>query len=879
MEFYVYGAGAQMQLALNAVATFFNTDTFGSLIELALQLSVVISVTLFLIYRDSKYITRWALIYLGIPTFLISMTADIQIIDKQSPLDNYAVDNVPYVVAIPGWAATTFMHGMTEGVETVFSSTDDESYSASGMTFGSNLYTLTRSANAETVELQRYWRDFYHNCIVGDIRIAKKYTEKDVMQSTDILAFLSSHQMSQIRGLYNASREYRTCMDALPEIEAQFQSEASTAIGKLSTYVLGRESSIENAFLRDAVENSYQDLIGVSQSAVDILKQNMAINMTRWNIESGYRGAAINYAFTSNQMQTTSMWINIGLQAKEFIPMMHAIGVILFVCFGCVIVVIALLPHMTLPVLKNYFSTFFYLATWPMIFTILNAIMMWFLQSSTQGATHGLHGISLSNVSGVDYLNTRYASITGYLMMSTPLIAGALTKGASSMMNSLNYQLAGMINQTNARASAAASTGDISHGNTQFANHSFNNANGNKLDTSTLLKDFGTTTQSPNGMMTTQYRGGQTVYDTNPTSSNFQWQVASSSQYSEAVQDLHTDARSHLSNQQSALTDASQTGSQHMANWQQVKSRSEGYGLNHSSGGVASASQGLDKIAQATQSVSDSTGWSYEKANAYLNSVYGGYDAKLGIDALGSGINASTGQKWTSDDRTTLSNLDRREQSEVESAIESFRAGVTQTVNASNSLSAEERKTDVGSYAAGFSQNFGQTQQFMNTATQAMQDVETLSRVNSLESRDMASMTENLVIPFQQFVEDRHGDTSQRILTGTDPIARQERANEWDAFKQSDEFKSFVLSNVPGEAQFEQGTVQKRMEDMNHEEWADLLKEQAQIEQQRQVAKDLLDEHGRRGGTQEYYDPQTRDEIVDQTRERFNANGDQIPPR
>ena len=80
--------------------------------------------------------------------------------------------------------------------------------------------------------------------------------------------------------------------------------------------------------------------------------------------------------------------------------MMHSIGVILFVCFGAIIAIIALLPHMTLPVLKNYVGSFFYLATWPMIFTILNAIMMWFLEGATQGATQGLRGITLSNMSG-----------------------------------------------------------------------------------------------------------------------------------------------------------------------------------------------------------------------------------------------------------------------------------------------------------------------------------------------------------------------------------------------------------------------------------------------------------------------------------------------
>lgn len=47
MEMYIYGTGPQLQRALNAVATFFTTNTFGSLVETALQLALVITATLF----------------------------------------------------------------------------------------------------------------------------------------------------------------------------------------------------------------------------------------------------------------------------------------------------------------------------------------------------------------------------------------------------------------------------------------------------------------------------------------------------------------------------------------------------------------------------------------------------------------------------------------------------------------------------------------------------------------------------------------------------------------------------------------------------------------------------------------------------------------
>ncbi|MGR5558862.1 conjugal transfer protein TraG N-terminal domain-containing protein [Vibrio fortis] len=882
LDFYLYGAGPQLQRALNAVATFFTTNTFGSLIEIALQLAFIISATLFFVYRDAKHVMRFMFIYLAIPTFLISMKATVHINDAQDPMRIYYVNNVPYIVAIPGWAATTFMQGLTEGIEIVFSSTEDESYSSSGMVFGSNLYTLLRSANAETVDLQRYWKDFYHNCIVGDIRINKKYSMQNILQAPDLLGFLATKSMSPIRGLYNHQGEYRTCRDAFPEITQQFDEEANRTFNKLGAYILGRESNINSTFLRNAIENSHLDLIGVSNSAVDILKQNMVINMTRWNIENTHRGIAANYAYTANQMQTTTMWANIGLQAKEFIPMMHSIGVILFVCFGAIIAIIALLPHMTLPVLKNYAGSFFYLATWPMIFTILNAIMMWFLEGATQGATQGLRGITLSNMSGIDYVNTRYAAITGYLMMSTPAIALALTKGAAAMMSSLNYQLAGMINQTNARTSAAASSGDISHGNTQMQTHTFNNVNGNKFDTSTLLKQHGTTTQDTKGMLSTQY-GDTTVYDTSPTASNFQWNVASTSQYSEAVQDLHTNAQSNLSTQQAALSQSTQSGSQLMADWKESYSSTQGYGLTHGHGATAAASKGLEQVSQATEQVIAATGWSHEKANAFLHSAYGGYDMNAGLssgapgDAVGfnGSVNASTGQKWTQEDRETLSRMSNEQQSQIQAAIESYRSGANQTIEASNRLTADERNTEMGTYATGFTANFGETQGLITSTTQAQQEVDTLSQVNSQEHRQVASLIEKLEIPFQAFVEEKYADKegkARQILTGNNDDSRQSRANEWEAFKTTDTFKDFVLASVPTQEEHERTFNPEPTQ----AEWQTMVGEQFKGKALGNTGQTVLDQHEQRGGTERYYNPENHSQIVEETRDQFEGTSNRV---
>ncbi|MFA0676639.1 conjugal transfer protein TraG, partial [Vibrio sp. 10N.222.51.A6] len=441
-----------------------------------------------------------------------------------------------------------------------------------------------------------------------------------------------------------------------------------------------------------------------------------------------------------------------------------------------------------------------------------------------------------------------------------------------------------MINQTNARTSAAASSGDISHGNTQMQTHTFNNVNGNKFDTSTLLKQHGSTTQSEDGMLSTQY-GDRTVYDTSPTASNFQWNVASSSQYSEAVQGLHTSAQSNLSTQQAALSQSTQSGSQLMADWKESYSSTQGYGLTHGHGASAAASKGLEQVNSATEQVSAATGWSHEKANAFLHSAYGGYDVNAGLssgalgDAVGfnGSVNVSTGQKWTQEERETLSSMSNEQQSQMQAAIESYRSGANQTIEASNRLSTDERNTEMGTYATGFTANFSETQGLITSTTQAQQEVNTLSQVNSQEQRHMASLTEKLEKPFQEFVEEKYADKegkARQILTGNNDDSRQSRSNEWEAFKTTDTFKDFVLASLPTQEEHERTFNSEPTQ----AEWQKMVGEQFKGKALGNTGQTVLDQHQKHGGTERYYNPDNHSQIVDETRGQFESTSNRVEP-
>ncbi|TKF92374.1 conjugal transfer protein TraG N-terminal domain-containing protein, partial [Vibrio sp. F13] len=85
---------------------------------------------------------------------------------------------------------SSIMVGMAEGVEGIFTTSDDERYGRTGMLFGSELYQLSRQSRINELALQKLWRDYFHNCMIGDVRINGKYTWDELFAEPDIFAFL-----------------------------------------------------------------------------------------------------------------------------------------------------------------------------------------------------------------------------------------------------------------------------------------------------------------------------------------------------------------------------------------------------------------------------------------------------------------------------------------------------------------------------------------------------------------------------------------------------------------------------------------------------------------------------------------------------------------
>ncbi|CAH7239534.1 IncF plasmid conjugative transfer protein TraG [Vibrio chagasii] len=798
LEYYTYTQGAAIQKALNAIAMFFASQSFASMTSISLMIGAALTYANFVASRNPKHIYIWALVFTLVPSMLIKQTVNMQIIDRTEPTAGYSVANVPYLVALPTWFFSTLMVGSADTIESIFTTVDDERYGRTGMMFGSELYQLSRQADLKDVELRRLWDDFFKNCIIGDIQINKKYSWQSLLNAPDIFTFLDGQNMSPLRGviLNNISQSFKTCEEVYPDLKRRFLGSAAEELDLIATYLHGSKANIYRAHIENAMSDSYQKYIGISNNAVNVLQQNMTMNAMRHSIDNlDPSASAMNYAYTSNKMQQTSMWATLGMQAREFIPMMHTMLFTLFSCLGFMIAAVALIPAFTKMVLTNYIKTFAYLAVWPSLFAILNAIMTWTLESHSTATANPMNGLSLSNGNALDELHMRYGYMAGFLMMSIPVLAGKILQGGVAAAQAMNYQLASMINSTNARVSAASSTGNLDFGNLQMQNHSFNNTSANKFDDNLLMRTGMSTAQQADGTSVTRFQndGGRKTYNAQEAESKPLWQAQASSMLQNSINDQYTDAKTAQTQHMNSFNDSFSKGFSQSDRWNDNWSRNRSYGDGQSISTEGQISQSHAKMESAIQSVSETTGWTHDQARAYMTAISGGIEVGTpkGAELL-FGMSAKAGVNWSQDERESFSKMSAEQKQSLSQATAQYSEGATEMQRAGRTLDAKENRNEVEQYAHDFALNFQRTQQTAAAVNASNAEVDSLSHIQSRLTNDTVNFSASAITGFQQYLEGTMlGDDKEvsRLMNAYKPEDIQDVRRAFNDYTNSDDFQ------------------------------------------------------------------------------------------
>ncbi len=544
-EFITIGGGGYFVDFFNGVASLVKSEDYLDTVKITGAIAFMWALLNAAFSGSLESTAKWFITVFLVTQIMLTPKTTLHITDKTNPaLQGATVDNVPFVLAYVASTSSQVGYSLTKQFETVYSLPDDLKYQNNGMIFGVNLLETMNSATIYNARFSASMDSFIKQCVFYDL-MQDNYSFDDLKNAPDIWALITPLQSENRFFTYTsdgASPSYPTCKDGVAKLEADFASkemaEWKNPLSKKLTFISSSftfgtsKTALRQKILTSVASSSdivSDYLLGVSMNADQILKQTMtnnAIISATENYEAEYNQSQ--YQNARATLQTRSSYQTIGAQAGHWLPMLKIVIESFFYAVFPIIVLLAIIPNMTLGVLKGYFGTFFWLASWGPLYAILNRIIT---EYSANKMTDGA-GLSLLNQQNLQIITADISAMAGYFAMSIPFIAAGLAKGGVSAMSSMSTSFLSVAQGAASQAANEGVTGNLAFGNVGMNSRQVHS---------------GVTIQNEAGMLTHFNRDGSTSISRGTAESDTGYNIGASNR-------LENMTSQSMSNEQSLAT-------------------------------------------------------------------------------------------------------------------------------------------------------------------------------------------------------------------------------------------------------------------------------------------------------------------------------------
>ncbi|HAF5680247.1 TPA: conjugal transfer mating-pair stabilization protein TraG [Salmonella enterica subsp. enterica serovar Muenchen] len=793
-EVYVIAGGEWLRNNLNAIAAFMSTRTWDSIEKIALTLSVLAVAVMWVQRHNVMDLLGWVALFVLI-SLLVTTRTSVQIIDNSDLVRVYRVDNVPVGLALPLSLTTRIGHAMVAGYEMIFAQPDSVTYSKTGMLSGAGLVTKSTDFLSRNPEITGLFQDYVQNCVMGDIYLNHKYSLEELMESGDPYTLIFSNP-SPLRGVFDKNNHFLTCKDASVTLKDKLNLDTQNG-GKTWHYYVqqlfgGRPDP--NLLFSTMLGDSYSYFYGSSQSASQIIRQNVTINalrdgITSYAARSGDTASLMNLATTSSLEKQRLAHASIGQVAMRTLPMVQTILLGIAIGIFPLLVLAAVFNKLTLSVLKGYVFALMWLQSWPLLYAILNSAMTFYARQN------GVP-VVLSEMSQIQLKYSDLATTAGYISMMIPPLSWAMVKGLGAGFSSVYSHFA-----SSSISPTASAAGSVVDGNYSYGNMQTENVNGFSWSTNSTTSFGQMTYQTGSGATTTQTRDGNMVMDSSgamsrlPVGINATRQIAAAQQ--EMAREATNKAESALHGFSSSIASAWNTLSQFGTNRGSSDSVTSGADSTMS----AQDSMMASRMRSAVESYAKAHNISNEQATRELASrstrastgMYGDAYAKghLGLSMLGTGggVGFQAGVKASvdgSDDDSHEASSGSRASHDARhdiyaKASRDFKEAsdyfTSRKVSESGSHTDNNADSRVEHLSAALNSAKQSYDQYTTNLTRSHEYAEMASRTESMSGQ----MSEDLSQQFAQYVMKRAPQDAEAILTNTSSpeVAERRRAMAW----------------------------------------------------------------------------------------------------
>lgn len=482
-DIYAYWDIDELFIVFNGIASIIGAADFLGLLKTVMFVGAIVAMFSFMGTKQFDG-WNWILGSMFIYTLLFLPVGTVVIQDRTGTQPPKTVGNIP--VALAAMASLTSHAGdyMTRGTEAVFSVLpDDLKFQKHDYGFGHRVIKESRRMAIADPELRADVIQFIKNCTNYDI-MQGRIAYQDIYGGFDpwntMWLNTSTAHMTMYRAFSGAKTGY--CSEvavggANVAVQDSLKYRLDNAIDAAQKYY-GRilnpdvtDDNIAGALLASQMPNAFMTMLGMSQSASDLIKQNMFVNI--WQ-ESGSAipqmlgdPAAVQVALASAQAAAaanSSYKVTARLAEDTMPKIRNVVELIIYAVFPFIIVFAVVAGNKSGPIFKTYFMSMVWVQLWAPLYAVANLVVTLHSAKKLQAVTMAAHGLAVQTAGALDEMLISEQSMMGYVVVLVPFIAMALTKGGEVAMNSMQSKATAPVDQAASQYGSKVGTGDITMG-------------------------------------------------------------------------------------------------------------------------------------------------------------------------------------------------------------------------------------------------------------------------------------------------------------------------------------------------------------------------------------------------------------------------------
>ncbi len=448
-EIYAYWNTTELAAVFNAIAAITGSGDFNGLLR-TLALVAILSLSIAVLAGRSRMddFWKWVVMLAIFHGMLLVPKSNVIIVDRTGSAPAQTVSNVPIGLASLAHGTSKIGDWLTTTFETVFSLPDDVQLRKNGTLFGHRIMRERLAAGTVNPILLHNLMEFYRECVWPDM--ATGYiSSRDISESPDIWALFNNTNPGLLVTIldYNnpAASSTVSCPNAYTTLTSQLALDVDQQLGQIGSRLYpDMSAALAKSTFTGALQTTTNYLLGVSQSAQDILKQAIVGNTiidAEYTIPSQLGDAAQSQVKLAQAQAirsfNTSYSTMVALADETMPKLRNAVEILTYALFPIVVLIIVVSGQFAVTFLKSYLGALLWVQLWPPLYAVTNFIMNTKAATGLSSATGGGGGLALKYYS---YLGSAVASdqaVAGVLAVAIPVIAYGIVQATMAAANSV----------------------------------------------------------------------------------------------------------------------------------------------------------------------------------------------------------------------------------------------------------------------------------------------------------------------------------------------------------------------------------------------------------------------------------------------------------